>query len=73
MLPEARVLLQTGRYNFLILLTVNGAGGVDEALQPREPEAVVQALQLEGGQGGQTRLNLLLVSSGGIIPQTHHA
>lgn len=72
LLPEARVLLQTGRYDFLILLAVNGAGGVDQALQPREPEAVVQTPQLEGGQGGQTSLNLLLVGRGGVIPETHH-
>lgn len=72
MLPEARVLLQTGGYDVLVLLAVDGAGGVDQALQAREPEAVVQAPQLEGGQGGQTSLLLLLVSRRGIVPETHH-
>lgn len=62
LLPEVRVLLQTGRYDLLVLLAVDGAGGVDQALQTGELEAVVQAQQLEGGQGGQTGLNLLLVS-----------
>lgn len=41
LLPEAGVLLQTGGYDFLVLLAVDGAGGVDQALQTREPEAVV--------------------------------
>lgn len=72
MLPEVGVLLQTGRYDVLVLLAVDGAGGVDNALQPREPEGMVQAPQLEGGQGRQASLSLLLVSRGGVISKTHH-
>lgn len=71
MLPEARVLLQTGGYNLFVLLSVDGAGGVNQTLQAGKPEAVVQAPQLKGGQGGQTSLLLLLVS-GGAVPQAHH-
>lgn len=70
--PEARVFLQTGCYDFLILLAVDGAGGVDQALQPGEPKAMVQATQLEGGQGSQTSLILLLVVGGSTVPETHH-
>lgn len=51
---------------------MDGAGGVDQALQAREPEAVVQAPQLEGGQGGQASLICLLVGGGAIVPETHH-
>ena len=70
-LPDAWVLLQTGRYDFLILLAVDGACGVHQALQVGEPEGVVKAPQLEGGQGGQTSLILLLVSRG-VVPEAHH-
>lgn len=71
MLPEAGVLLQTGSYHFLILLFVDGAGGVDQALQAGKPESVVKAAQLEGGQRGQTSLLLLLVSRG-VVLEAHH-
>lgn len=40
-LPEAGVLLQTGRHHVLVLLAVDGTGGVDQALQAREPEAMI--------------------------------
>jgi len=70
-LPEAGVLLKTGGHDLLVLLTVDGTGRVDEALQTGKPETVVQAAQLEGGQGGQTSLLLLLVSRG-VVPQAHH-
>lgn len=39
--PKAGVLLQTRCDDLLVLLAVNGAGGVDQALQPGEPQAVV--------------------------------
>ena len=71
LLPEAGVLLQTGSYDVLVLLSVDGAGGVDQALQAGEPESVVQAAQLEGGQGGQASLVLLLVGRG-AVPEAHH-
>ncbi|TNN60291.1 hypothetical protein EYF80_029456 [Liparis tanakae] len=60
------------RYDVLVLLAVDGAGGVDQALQARELEAVVQAAQLEGGQRGQTSLDLVLVRRGRVVPETHH-
>ena len=49
MLPEAGVLLQTGSYDFLVLLAVDGAGGVDQPLQTGKPEAMVKTTQLERG------------------------
>lgn len=69
-LPKAWVLLQTGRYDVLIFLAVDGAGGVDQTLQAGEPEAVVQAPQLEASQRGQSILFLLLVR--GVVPEAHH-
>lgn len=71
LLPEARVLLQTGIHDFLVLLAVDAAGGVHQALQTGEPETEVQAPQLEGRQRGQTSLVLLLVSRA-VVSETHH-
>lgn len=71
LLPEARVLLQAGLYNFLILQAVDGAGGVDQVLQAGEPEGMVQTPQLKGGQGSQASQILLLVIRA-TVPEAHH-
>lgn len=71
--PEPGVLLQTRCDDLLILLAVNGAGGVDQALQSGEAEAVVQTLELEGGQRRQTSFDLFLVCRGGVVLDAHHA
>lgn len=70
--PKAGVLLQTCCDDLLVLLAVDGAGGVDQALQPGEPEAVVQTLQLEGGQGCQTRFDFFLVCRRSVVSDAHH-
>lgn len=41
LVPEAWILFQTSCNNVFIFLPVNGAGGVNQALQSKEAEPVV--------------------------------